>query len=130
MSWQADTVAAIKADSPVAAIIGTKIFADVAPSNATAPFIVFQSISDGSSTTHDGTRSVIFPLVQFSCWATTKGGVIDLVTRLSAAIEGQTLTGSSNVSFTFSNQSSSRDHQTKLFGELLDLRGSCNATQI
>ena len=126
MSWQSDITAAIKADSPVAALIGTKVFADVAPGNATAPFIVFQAISDGSATTYDGVRSVIFPLVQFSCWATTKAGAIDLVKKLSAAIEGQTIAGDSDLSFTFSNQVSSRDQQTKLFGELLDLRGSCD----
>ena len=56
MSWQSDIVTAIKADSPVAALIGTQVFADIAPGNATAPFIVFQSISDGSQTTFDGVR--------------------------------------------------------------------------
>jgi|TARA_R110000823_G_scaffold265567_1_gene385462 hypothetical protein len=127
MSWQSDIVSAIKADAPVASLIGAKVFADIAPGNAKAPFIVYQSISDGSNTTFDGIRNVIFPLVQFSCWAATKSGAIDLSSKLSAAIEGQTIAGGSDLSFTFSNQISSSDQQTKLFGEVLDLRGSCNA---
>ena len=99
MSWQSDIVSAIKADAPVASLIGAKVFADIAPGNAKAPFIVYQSISDGSNTTFDGIRNVIFPLVQFSCWAATKSGAIDLSSKLSAAIEGQTIAGGSDLSF-------------------------------
>jgi hypothetical protein len=125
MSWQSDMVTTILTDSAVCAIIGENVFADVAPGNTPAPFIVYQQISDNSGTTFDGVRSVAFPLVQFSCWATTKSGVIDLVSKLRTAIEGRNLTGDSNASLSFSNHISTRDQQTKLFGEMVDYRVSC-----
>jgi hypothetical protein len=125
MSWQSDIVNAILTDSAVCAIIGENVFADVAAGNATAPFIVYQQVSDSSETTLDGARSVSFPLVQFSCWASTKSGAIDLASKLKAAIEGRNLPGDSNASLSFSNQISMRDQQTKLFGEMIDYRVSC-----
>jgi len=127
MSWQSDIVNAILTDSAVCAIIGENVFADVAPGNATAPYIVYQQISDNSENDFDGVRNVIFPLVQFACWHPTKSGAIDLVKKLSAAIEGRNLDGDSNASLSFSNQFSSRDQQTKLFSEVIDYRISCNA---
>jgi len=127
MSWQSDIVTAILTDSAVCAIIGENVFADVAPGSTPAPYIVYQQISDGSETTLDGKRPVIFPLVQFSCWAATKAGAIDLVSKLRTAIEGKNLVGESNVSLGFSNQFSTRDQQTKLFGEIVDYRVSCNS---
>jgi len=125
MSWQSDIVKAILTDSALCAIIGEKIFADVAMGNATAPYIVYQQISDNGETAFDGTRNVTFPLVQFSCWATTKMGAIELVKELRRVIEGKNLVGESNVSLGFSNQISMRDQQTKLFGEMIDFRVSC-----
>jgi len=126
MSWQSDIVTAILADSPTVAIIGTRLFADVAPGSAVAPFIVYQAISESGDTAHDGTRSVSFPLVQFSCWASGKAAAITLASTLKTAIEGKNLPGSSNASLGFSNHRSSRDQQTKLFGEQIDYRVSCN----
>lgn len=125
MSWQSDTVTAILTDSALCAIIGENVFADVAAGNASAPYIVYQTISDNSQTTFDGVRNVAFPLVQFACWAKTKSGAIDLASKLKTAIEGKTLAGDSNVSLGFSNQISSRDQQTKLFCEIVDYRVSC-----
>lgn len=125
MSWQSDIVRAILTDSAVCAIIGEKVFADVAAGNATAPFIVYQQISDSSETAFDGSRDVSFPLVQFSCWSPTKAGAIDLASKLRQAIEGRNIEGDSNASLGFSNQISTRDQQTKLFGEMIDYRVSC-----
>ena len=125
MSWQSDIVSAILTDTALCAIIGENVFADVAPGNTPAPFIVYQQISESGETTFDGIRNVTFPLVQFSCWAKTKSNAIDLVSKLRTAIEGRNLTGDSNASLAFSNQNSTRDQQTKLFGEMVDYRVSC-----
>ena len=127
MSWQSDIVNAILTDSAVCAIIGENVFADVAAGNANAPYIVYQHVSDNSETDFDGVRNVIFPLVQFACWHPAKSGAIDLVKKLSAAIEGRNLDGDSNASLSFSGQFSTRDQQTKLFCETIDYRISCLA---
>ena len=125
MSWQSDIVSAILTDSALCAIIGGNIFADVAAGNVAAPYIVYQAVSESGETTFDGVRNVAFPLVQFSCWASSKSNAIDLASKLRAAIEGRNLTGESNVSLSFSNQNSTRDQQTKLFCESIDYRVSC-----
>lgn len=126
MSWQEDVVNAILADQTLAGLIGTRVFADVAPGEAVAPLIVYQQISEEGDTMFDGTRDVIFPLVQFSCWSPSKVGAIALASALRDAIEGKNLDGDSLVSLGFSNQESTRDQQTKLFCERIDYRVSCN----
>jgi len=126
MSWQSDISSAILGDAALSAVIGGNLFADEAAGSAQAPYIVYQQISDSGETALDGSRTVTFPLVQFSCWASTKSGAIDLVSKLRTAIEGRNLDGDSNVSLGFSNSISTRDQQTKLFGELIDYRVSCN----
>jgi len=125
MSWQSDIVNAILSDSELCSIIGGNLFADVAAGSATAPFIVYQSVSDASSTDFDGNRNLAFPLVQFSCYSATKQGAIELASKLKRVIEGKRLDGESNVSLGFTNQLSNRDQQTKLFSEIVDYRVSC-----
>lgn len=126
MSWQEDVVAAILADEPLTDLIGTRVFADVAPGEAVAPLIVYQQISEEGETAFDGRRDVIFPLVQFSCWSPSKLGAVALASALRDAIEGKNLDGDSFASLGFSNQESTRDQQTKLFCERIDYRVSCN----
>jgi hypothetical protein len=125
MSWQEDVVNAILSDGALVDLIDDRIFADVAPGEASAPLIVYQQISEEGETMFDGTRDVIFPLVQFSCWSKTKLGAIDLASSLQNAIEGKNLDGFSMASLGFSNQESTRDQQTKLFCERIDYRVSC-----
>jgi hypothetical protein len=125
MSWHEDVVAAILADDDLSEIIDDRVFADIAPGSAPAPLIVYQQISEEGETMLDGSRDVLFPLVQFSCWATTKLGAITLAAALRNAIEGKNLDGDSNASLGFSNQESTRDQQTKLFCEQIDYRVSC-----
>jgi Protein of unknown function (DUF3168) len=126
MSYQSDIVAAMLADSGLSAIIGTRVFADVADGGTVAPYIVYQTVSDTGDTPFSGGRSVTFPLVQFACWSSTKTGAIAIASALRVAIEGRNLPGSSKSSLGFSNQISRRDMQTKLFGEIIDYRVSCN----
>jgi hypothetical protein len=125
MSWHEDLVAAIHADGVLRGIIAERIFADVAPGEAEAPLIVYQQVSETGETTFDGRRDVTFPLVQFSCWAATKLGAVDLAAALSRCIEGRNLPGLSGTSLGFSNGESTRDQQTKLFCERLDYTVSC-----
>ena len=126
MSWQEDVVAAILDDETLVDLIDDRIYADIAPGEAVAPFIVYQQISEEGETMFDGSRDVIFPLVQFSCWAKTKLAAINLAVALRNAVEGFNLPGNSLASLGFSNQESDRDEQTKLFCERIDYRVSCN----
>ena len=125
MSYQSDIMTALLAASSVTALVGTQIYADVADGSATAPYVVYQVVSTDSETTYDGDRTMEFPQIQFSCWATTKAGAIALAAALNAVLDGNTIAGSSGVSFVFSNQSGTYETETKLFGEILEYRASC-----
>jgi hypothetical protein len=124
MSYQSDIQDAIEASVILAGIIGPRFFWDVADEDAVAPFLVAQTISTDSETCHDGSRDWSFPLIQFSAWATTKVGAIDLAAAIKAELEGIDLPGDSQVSLNFAGENSTRDQETKLYGQLIDYRAS------
>lgn len=126
MSFQSDFYTAIQADATITSIVGSRIFAYVAPSTATAPFIVYQVIGTGGQTAHDGTRPVEFPLIQISCWSESPAASIALASAVNAFADGNTISGDSDLSLVFSGQSGQYDQATKLFGEILEFSGHAN----
>jgi hypothetical protein len=125
MSYQEDIYNAIISDSAVAALVGARVYPDVAPGSAAAPFIVWNVISSDGTTTLDGQRSIMHPLLQFDCWATSRLAAVNLAAKLRAALEGFTLPGLSECWLSFSNESAQRDQETGLFAETLEFRASC-----
>lgn len=126
MSYQSDLTTALAAASTITAIVSTRIYADVADGSAAAPYLVWQVISTGGETTHDGVRNLEFPLIQFSCWATGKASAIALASAVNAVLDGQTISGSSALTFQFSNQFGTYESDTNLFGEILEYRAATN----
>jgi hypothetical protein len=124
MSYQSDIMTALAAASTITSIVGTRIFADVADGSAAAPYLTFQTITTGGETTHDGVREIEFPMIQFNCWAKGKADAIALASALNALMDGNTLAGTSGVTFQFSNQFGTYESDTKLFGEILEYRTS------
>ena len=118
MSYQEDIYTVLS--GALYSSVGDRIFPDVADGSAAAPYVVYQTISTSGTTTHDGTRDVEFPNIQFSCWAKTKSAAVALGSLLNQTLDGQTLAGNSAVAFTFSNASSSYDPESKLYGEVLE----------
>jgi hypothetical protein len=126
MSYQSDINDAIADNVPLTALIGTGFSWDIADPETSPPYLIAQTISSDGTTDFDGNRGVSFPLVQFSAWATSKAAAITIISTLKTAIEGQNLPGSSNSSLSFAGENSTRDPQTKLYGEIVDYRVSCN----
>ena len=124
MSYQADISDAILASESLAALIVDRFSWDVADGDTVAPYLVAQTVSGTSETTHDGDRSLTFPLIQFSCWAKTKASALAVMAAFRADIEGVTLPGTSAVVLIFSGENSTRDLETDLFGEIVDYRAS------
>ena len=124
MSYQSDIHNALSNAAAITAIVGSRIFADVADGSTTAPYLVFQFISTDSQNTHDGSRDVEFPLIQINCWATGKAAAITLANAVAAALDGKTIAGTSQCSFQFSNRFGTYESDTKLFGEILEYRAS------
>lgn len=126
MSYQANIYTALSGNSTLAALVSTRIFPDVADGTATAPYVVYQVISTSGETTHDGEREIEFPLVQFTAWAATKASAIQIASIINGIFDGNTIAGSSNASFQFSNQFGTYESDTKLFGEILEYRAAAN----
>lgn len=126
MSYQSDLTTALAAASTITAIVSTRLYADVADGSTAAPYLVWQVISTGGETTHDGVRNLEFPIIQFSCWATGKAGAIALASAVNTVLDGNTISGSSALTFQFSNQFGTYEADTKLFGEILEYRAICN----
>ena len=125
MSYQSDLVTALLADATVSGIVGTKIFGDVADEDP-APYLVYSVPSSTGETRHDGLRGLEFPTIQISCWATSKPAAIALAAAVMAVCDGQTISGSANLSLVFSNQVGQYDPETKLYGEIIDFTGATN----
>ena len=125
MSYQQDIYNAIISDSAVAALVGARVYPDVAPGNAIAPYIVYNEITADGVTTHDGEMHIVHPLIQFDCYATSRQASVTLASYLRNAIMGKTLPGISECWLSFSNESGQRDQETGLFNRILELRASC-----
>lgn len=126
MSYEADIYNALIGDEGISALVDERVFWDCADGDASPPFIVFQTVSNAGETAFDGSRDNQFPLVQFTAWATTKAQTIQLRNAIKSAIEGVELAGTSQTSLGYSNDLSTYDQQTKLFGHIIDYRVSTN----
>ena len=124
MSYQSDIYAALTGNSPLAAVVSTRIYPEVAPGNATVPYVVYQTISTGGETTHDGARTWDSPTIQFTVWAKTKALAISTAALLRAVLDGKTLSGSSACSLVCTNILGNYDPDSKLFGEVAEFRAT------
>ncbi len=122
MSYQSDIIAAIAASEPLVALVGDRVFWDVADGSAVAPYLVLQTISGDSETTHDGDRRVSMPLIQVTCWASGKITAIAVMQTWDDELAGREIAGASDVSLVYAGEQSTRDQDTKLFGEIREYR--------
>ncbi len=122
MSYQSDTYTALTGSSAITALVSTRIYADVADGSAAPPYLVYQFISAGGETTHDGERDTEFPLIQLTAWATSKASAIAIADAVRTLLEGNTIAGDSESSFQHSNRFGTYEDDTKLFGEILEYR--------
>jgi hypothetical protein len=126
MSYQADIFAAIQGNSALTTRIGDRFSWDAADGDqATPPYLVAQTISGGGETDHAGDREWSFPLIQFTAWARSKADAIEIIATLRSELEGHDLPGESIVSLAYANEQSTRDTESRLYGEIIDFRASC-----
>ena len=67
MSWLTDIIARLKANGTLAALVGTRIYAQVAPSDATTPYIVWERSSVTRVDSHDGASGLATQMLQVNC---------------------------------------------------------------
>ena len=121
-SFQSDIFDAINDSVAISALIGERFFWDVADGGTPPPYLVAQVVSGDGITDHDGERPVSASLVQFTVWANGKAEAINVIATVKSELEGVALTGSSNTSLLYAGEQSTRDPDTRLFGEILELR--------
>jgi hypothetical protein len=58
----------LKADGPIAALVGARVYPVHAVQEPTFPFITFQRISSDRPLYHSGSAHIVESVFQFSCW--------------------------------------------------------------
>ena len=124
MSYETDIANAVLGGANLGSLISDRFSWEFADGETVAPFIVAQVISTDGETVHSGEREISFPLIQFSCWGRTKTEAVSMRQALKKDIEGRTLQGLSETTLTFQGANSTRDEDTKLYGEIIDYLGS------
>lgn len=128
MSYQSEIYDAILASAPIAELIGDRFSWDIADPSTVAPYLVAQTIANSSNGDLQGVRDTSFPLIQITCWAISKSQAIEVMHRVEKALEGMEIPGETGISMNFSNEHSSYDSETRLFGEIREFRASINTT--
>lgn len=93
MSFLSDLRTYILADATVAGLIGTQMYGQLVPHDATVPFLVFQQISDPRLHTHDGDSGLAHPRIQITSWdggADGYAGALALAAAVKARINSTT----------------------------------------
>lgn len=111
-------------DAGLIAIIGNRLHDDVLPQSPTVPALVWQRISTPREYSHSGSSHLAMPRFQFSCWATTRLGAINLANALKGALDAYSgAMGSETVYAAYlENELGSYDGETGLRREILDYR--------
>jgi len=112
------------ADAGLAALIADRLHDDVLPQKPTVPALVWQRISTPREHSHSGSSHYATPRFQFSCWAKTRLGAIQLANTLRSALDAyQGTMGSELVYGSFSeNELSGFDAETGLRRQIIDFR--------
>lgn len=78
------------ADSGLSALIGTRVYPNVIPQNATLPAIAYQRISTRQTVSHSGPSNLYRPRFQFTAVSTTYANVKAVAGALRDALNGLT----------------------------------------
>ncbi len=88
MSWLTDIVARLLANGTLAALVGTRIYAQVAPADATTPYIVWQRTSVQRVDSHDGASGLATQMYQVNCFDEDYLDVLAVADAVRGAIDG------------------------------------------
>jgi len=78
----------VTSDSDVTALIGTRMYPNVIPQDATLPALAYQQISRPGSMAHDGAPGYAWPRYQITAQAQTYDEVDDLTNKVRIALDG------------------------------------------
>ena len=78
----------LKADGPVAALVGARIYGDKLPQNVTYPAVSFQRITDEPEYTLSGATTLENAQIQIDCWAATFDAAWDVAEAVKDSMQG------------------------------------------
>ena len=88
MSIESDLYTTLSNDAGVSALVGTRIYPNLAPESATYPYITYQLISGVRLSTVTGVNDAKRKRIQHSCHAETYEEAKALADAVFAALEG------------------------------------------
>lgn len=91
MSWFTDTVARLKADGTLSALVSTRVYAQIAPKSAGTPpgdHVVLSRISANPVDSHDGASGLVAEQLQISCMGTTMSKAQAIADAVKGSLDG------------------------------------------
>ena len=79
---------ALKADSTLTALTGSRIYYVIAPQIVTTPYLVFFKVSGVRVSSHDGGSGLVDARFQFSCFGETYKACKDMTVAIQGLLEG------------------------------------------
>ena len=109
--------------APLTALIGTRLYPDRLPQSPTLPAVVYFSVSDPGSYSHDGETDWREEIFQFDCWGVTPLEAISVKNALRGALSGyKGMMGSVTVEAAFVQGGRTMDDdETGLFRRILEV---------
>jgi hypothetical protein len=84
-----DTITVLEADGDVNGLISGRIFTDVAPDNATTPYIVQTLLIEQRQSVLEGGKASVKPArIQLDCWSDSLSEAVDLASKVETALYG------------------------------------------
>lgn len=87
MSIYSELYTALTGNATLAALVSTRIYATIAPSDVVAPFVVYQHIASAPASTHGEAHEIAEEMMQFSCYADTFSEAVSVRTALINALD-------------------------------------------
>ena len=75
-------------NSPVAAVVGTRIYQVKMPDNPTLPAISYQTVFGSMVESFTGYSGLKNPVISIDCWAKTAGAAHELAEKVRTALHG------------------------------------------
>lgn len=88
MSIESTLFSALTTHAGLRALIAARLYPDAMPQGVTLPCVVYQRISTPRTQVFGSTQAVLIsrPRFQFSCWALTGSGALDVAAQLRIAL--------------------------------------------
>lgn len=86
MSIESDLYSGLTGHAGLSALISTRLYPDVAPQNATRPYVVYQRISTRKFQAISGTVVAYLPRFQFSIYADTALSALNVAAQVQVAL--------------------------------------------